>query len=160
MVGAVLATAWVLYSVRTVSPNPSRQSEFIRTYDPSRLVEKLGRLRQTTTGGGASAGRHGVWNSRNFVFRVEVDSGCLPGLLAAMDRQAGESISGAGARIAGNSRPGAGSPILGQTYKTRYEDAHSTGMVGIGPAYPDTLPMADPKTFDVPVWVEEQWRPE
>jgi hypothetical protein len=158
VVAAVLATAWVLYSSRTVSPNPSRQSEFIRTYEPSRVVEKFGHLRQTSGGAEAAAGRHGVWNSRNFLFRIEVDGHRVPDLLAAMHHQAGDSITGAGARLAGSG--GAGPLTLGRTYTTRYEDAHATGIVIIGPAYPDALPIADPQAFDVPVRIEEQWRPD
>jgi len=161
--GVVAVVTLRLHRYAPVYAHPSRQSEFIRTYDPSTVIAKFGGFRHSTGSSGTAPGRRGVWNTREYLVWVAVGGGRVPNLLAALHHQADQSISGAGSRIKDIHTPGAGSPALGPqaVYETRYEDSHADGVVRIGPAYPDTPSTAcSTATFAAQIRIDEHWLPD
>ena len=139
-----------------VHPDASRQSRFIRTYDPTLGIGQLGRIREWSAGGENAAGRHGVWNSRDIRIHIDVDEVRLPALLDAMQMNVRNTFGRVGSRCVGGSSQGRSAEAA---YRNRYEESNATGVVIVGPAYRDTSRSDVSGKFVVPVWIEEQWVP-
>lgn len=158
-VGVVGTVVLLYWHSRLVYADPSRKSRFIRAYDPTLGVEEFGRIRQSSVGEESSAGRRGVWNSRDIRMHVEVDGGRVPTLLEAMQRNVRDSLTRAGSRFDGGSSPVGHPDIADATYKSRYDESNATGVIRIGPAYREVSHSETSVTFIVPIWIEEQWLP-
>jgi len=104
----------------------------------------------------------GIGFIRSYILRLAIDRDRVSGLLLALHQQVADGIRRTGSRLAGSNTPGASTSALAPeaTYETRYEDAHATGVVRVGPVYPETSSPYGQTTFAVPIRIDEEWLPD
>jgi len=149
--GAVVAGLLFLHSFSLVSVQASRQSQFIRTFNPNLVGAEFGRVCSASSSSGSGAGPHGVWNERGVTLHVALDRGQMADVLQALRQDVRNQIDAKHARFVGED---SGQGI----YSMRYEDGNASGVVRIGPEYPDAE-TGCAWGHAVPVWVGEWWYP-